>query len=260
MKKSSSRVKDAVLEALAMLGIALLAGVVIFWSVNSELDGSYGMETATVLIAGILGGCLIRSFVHESKVTYVFAVLVIIEAILLNQAPLPWSGLWLLLIPGNAIGLMAGAGVQRVVVTSKPQPLDVWVVNGEETPRTDTAKAKSLAALTSWDAGDTGRFYVQRNHGVFEAVGNPAAGFIVHCTPNSEEEAEWRLLGNDNGEEVIEIRLLSGPAYAPKGVLTDLESTHEALLGFFHYRGPDPRLPWTSGEDVRTYRFGQTTQ
>ena len=39
-----------------MLGIALLAAVVIFWSVYSELDSSFAIETAAVLIAGVLGG------------------------------------------------------------------------------------------------------------------------------------------------------------------------------------------------------------
>lgn len=67
------------------------------------------------------------------------------------------------------------------------------------------------------------------------------------------------MLGADDAD-VIEIRLLPGPAYAPRRILTDLEATRKALLGFFHHRGPDPDIPWTSGEDVRTYKFGHMSR
>ncbi|MBP3044734.1 hypothetical protein KKR91_01910 [Arthrobacter jiangjiafuii] len=256
--KGSLRIKPAAQEALAMLGVAAISGAVIFWVIYSELDGSHGIEIAALMLAGILGGGLIRGFVREKRVTLVFVILVAAEVVLLSQAPQPWSGMWLLLVPSNGMGLMVGTAAHRLILASKPKPRDVWNLNGVEIPSTAIAKEKSVSALYSWDEGDSGRFYVQRNGGVFEAVGNPVTGFIVHCTPNSEDEGEWRILGADDAN-VVEIRLLSGPAYAPKGILTDLEGTRKALLGFFHHRGPDPELPWTSGEDVRTYRFSQSS-
>ena len=97
-----------------------------------------------VLIAGVLGGSLTRRFVREKNVTYVFVAHVIVESILLNQAPLPWYGLRAVLIPGNAIGFMVDTSIWRASLARKPQRRDVWVVNGEEAVRTDTAKAKSL--------------------------------------------------------------------------------------------------------------------
>lgn len=213
---------------------------------------------ATVLIAGILGGSLVRGLARENRVAIVLVLLVIAETILLKQGPQPWPGLWPLLVPGNAIGVLVGAAIRTGVRQSRPKPRDVWVVNGIEDPRSDSAKAKALDALSSWDAGDSGAFRVQRNDAEFTAVGSSKTGFIVHSSTNSRDEGEWRMLGADDADDV-EIRLLSGPAYAPRGVLSNLETTRKALLGFFHHRGPDPELPWTSGEDVRTYRFSKSS-
>ena len=202
---------------------------------------------------------LIRGFVREKKVTHLFVALVIAEAILLNQAPVPWSGLCPVLIPGNAMGLIVGVGIRRVRLASKPQPRDVWVVNGEGTPRTDTAKAKSLAALTSWEAGDRGRFFVQRNNGVFEAVGTPATGFIVHCTPASEDEAEYACWEAITGRRSSRSGCCPAPHVPRKGSSQIWTAPMRRCWASFIAAAPTPRLPWTSGEDVRTNRFGHTT-
>jgi hypothetical protein len=132
---------------------------------------------------------------------------------------------------------------------------DVWVINGAEDLQTDSAKATSLAALSSWDSAEAGRFFVERNAALFEAMGSPETGFIVHCTANFQDESEWRVLGAISEEET-QIRLPSGPAHVPSGLVVDLETAGRALFGFFHHRGPDPELTWTSGEDVLDLRFG----
>jgi hypothetical protein len=87
-------------------------------------------------------------------------------------------------------------------------------------------------------------------------VGKPTTGFIVHCAAKSEDENEWRILGALGGGGETEIRILSGAAYAPSGVVVNLEAAKAALLGFFHYRGPDPALEWTSGGQVLDLKFG----
>ena len=257
--KKSSELKSAVHEALALVGAALICGLLVVWAVYSELDDSYGREIVLVLFAGIFGGVLLRLVVRKNALTIFFVILVVAEAVILQQCPKPWSGLWPLLIPGNGMGVMVGIAVRQALLASRPKPRDAWVVNGIEDPRSDSAKAKALDALSSWDAGDSGAFPVQRNDAEFTAVGNPETGFIVHCTTNSRDEREWRMLGADDAD-VVEIRLLSGPAYAPKGVLSEVAATRKALLGFFHHRGPDPELPWSVGEDVRTFRFSQMSR
>jgi hypothetical protein len=238
-----------------MLGGALAFAIGIFWVALTELQGHYAAEIATIMVVGVIGGGLDRIFIREKFVTYVFLALVIVEGVLLSQFPLPWSGLWMLLIPANAIGVMAGDAVRIAIAESKPAPKDVWIINGAEEKLKDRAQSMALEALASWDSAKSGRFYVERNEGLFEAVGNPATGFIVHCSASFRDTDEWQILGSmDQSESVIQ--LSSGPAHAPSGVVTDLENTGIALRGFFHYRGPDPKLPWTSGEDVMDLRFG----
>jgi hypothetical protein len=78
----------------------------------------------------------------------------------------------------------------------------------------------------------------------------------VHCSAKFQEESEWRILGAIEGGDETEIRIPSGPAFAPSGVVVDLETAMAALQGFFHYRGPDPRLKWTSGDQVLDLKFG----
>lgn len=154
MKKSMGRANTSFRAMLGTgLGIGLIFTIVVFLAVRSELDGRYGTEVATVLIAGILGGSLVRRLARENRVAIVLVLLVIAETILLKQGPQPWPGLWPILVPGNAIGVLVGAAIRTGVRQSRPKPRDVWVVNGIGDPRSDSAKAKALDALSSWDAG-----------------------------------------------------------------------------------------------------------
>lgn len=239
-----------------MLGIALAFAIGIFWSVVSALEGSYGTEVFVVMVIGALGGALNRIFVPENRVTPLFLALVVAEGVVLSQFPLPWSGLWMVLIPANAVGVMAGGAIRGGIADARPRPKDVWIVNGVEEKQKVRAQSMALDALASWDSAKSGRFFVERNDGLFEAVGNPTAGFIVHCAAAFQDESAWRILGSTAGQGESEIRLPSGPAHTPTGVVTDLQATSAALRGFFHHRGPDPELPWSAGEDVLDLRFG----
>jgi hypothetical protein len=243
--------------AWTLLAMALLFAIGVFFSALSLRNGSDGVEIAALLFLGLAGGGLVRGLVRENLVTVVFIVLIVGECALLSQLSDPWSSLWPVLIPANAIGVMVGNVVRQGLLESRPSiSRDVWVINGAEEPRTETAKAVSLAALSSWDSAKSGSFRVERNDGLFEAMGNPTTGFIVHCSAKFQEESEWRILGAIEGGDETEIRIPSGPAFAPSGVVVDLETAMAALQGFFHYRGPDPRLKWTSGDQVLDLKFG----
>ncbi|WP_345147582.1 hypothetical protein [Arthrobacter ginkgonis] len=237
--------------------MALVFATGIFFSALSLRNGSNGVEIVALLLLGLAGGGLVRGLVRENLVAVVFIVLVVGECALLSQLSGPWSKLWPVLIPANAIGVMVGNVVRQGLLESRPRiSRDVWVINGAEEPRTESARAVSLAELSSWDSAKSGRFRVERNGGLFEAIGNPVMGFIVHCAAKLQEESDWRILGSVEGGDETEIRIPSGPAYAPSGVVVDLETAQAALQGFFHYRGPDPGLKWTSGEQVLDLKFG----
>lgn len=243
--------------AWALLAMVLIFAVGIFFSVLSLTNGSSGEEIVTLVLLGLAGGGLVRGVVRENLISVVFISLLVAECALLSQFSEPWSSLWPTLIPANAIGLMLGNVVRQGLLESRPRiRRDVWVVNGTELPRTGEATAASLGALSSWDSTKAGRFFVERDEGLFEAVGNRATGFIVHCAAKSEDENEWRILGVLGGGGETEIRIPSGAAYAPSGVVVDPEMAKAALLGFFHYRGPDPALEWTSGGQVLDLKFG----
>jgi hypothetical protein len=221
-----------------------------------QTGGRYVPEIVAVLMTGLVGGGLVRALVRESRVTVVFAVLVVAEVFLAVRFPSPWSALATVLVPANAAGVMVGNFVRLAILERRRKAVrDVWVINGEEEPRTDTARTAALAGLASWDSAKDGAFVVERNDGWFEAMGSPLTGFIVHCSANFREESEWRALGSIGAEETV-IRIPSGPAYAPSGVVVDLETARAALRGFFHYRGPDPELTWASGEQVLELKFG----
>lgn len=254
-KTTPDQRRDVVRYTSIMLGVALLFVIGIVWVALTELQGSYVAEVVTIMIIGLLGGGLARIFIRENLVTYTFLALVVAEGIILSQLPLPWSGLWMLLIPANAIGVMAGDTVRVGIAESKPRPKDIWIINGAEEKLKDRAQSMALDAIASWDSAKSGRFHVERNEGVFEAVGSPDAGFIVHCSASFRSNDEWRVLGSIDQSEVV-IQLPSGPAHVPAGVAADSETTAIALRGFFHYRGPDPKLTWTAGEDVMDLRFG----
>lgn len=150
-------------------------------------------------------------------------------------------------MPANAIGIMVGNIVRLGLSDNSRRVLrNVWVINGAEELQTERAEATSLAALSSWDSAKAGRFFVERNEALFEAMGSPVTGFIVHCTANFRDESEWLVLGLVDMKDETEIRLPSGPAHVPSGLVVDLETAGMALLGFFHHRGPDPELTWTS--------------
>ena len=255
--QSSSSLFRFVRGTWTLLTMALAFAIGIFFAVFSLNSGSNGVEIAALIVLGLAGGGSVRALVRENLVAVVFIVLVVAECALLSQFPEPWSRLWPVLIPANAIGVMVGNIVRQGLLESRPKVLrDVWVINGAEEQRTESAKTVSLAALSSWDSAKSGRFFVERNDGLFEAMGNSVTGFIVHCAANFQEEGEWRMLGSIEGKEETEIRIPSGPAFAPSGVVVDLETAKAALLGFLHYRGPDPELTWTSGEQVLDLKFG----
>lgn len=256
-RQSPSHLRSFVKHAGIPLGIALFFSVTLFITVFLSANGTYGPESMVLIFSGLLGGSLIRALVRENLVTVILFIVVIAEcAVLAQLLPSPWSGLWAVLIPANAIGVMVGSVIRQGILISKPTPADVWLVNGSENSRTESARADGLNALASWDSAGTGRFYVQRNDALFEAVGNAATGFIVHCTSSFRDNSQWRVLGATAGKDETEIRLPSGPAYAPRRFVVDLETASTALRGFFHHRGPDPGLPWVSGTDVLDFRFG----
>ena len=252
----SQRLQGVVRDTGIKLGVSLLFAVGIYWAVLQDLDGLYGLEIFVVVIAGLVGGGLVRRFVRDRNVLLVFIALVVVESAFLSQLPRPWSGLWLVLIPATALGLMAGEAVRQAIRAAKPKRRNAWMINGAEEPRTDRAKTKSLAALTSWNSAESGKFFVERNDALFEAMGNPATGFIVHCVANCQDTSQWRVLGSIEGKDETEIRIPSGLAYAPSGVVVDLQTAQRALSGFLHHRGPDPELTWTSGGQVLDLKFG----
>jgi hypothetical protein len=229
----------------------------IFFSTLSLTAGARGLEIGLLLAAGILVGGLVRGLVRARWVTTILVLVVAVEGGLLSQSTAPWSSLWPVLVPATGIGVMVGNVIRLGALDSKRKVIrDVWVVNGVEVPLTDRAKSVSAASLSSWDSAGSGRFYVQRNAGLFEAMGSPATGFIVHCAASFREEKEWRMLGSVDGKEETEIRIPSRAAHAPSGAVVDLETAGRALRGFFHYRGPDPELDWTSGDVALDLRFG----
>lgn len=255
--QSPSQARNFVRYAGIPLGIAMAFSLALFFTVFLGTDGASGVETAVLILAGLLGGGLVRAWGRDNLVTVLLFILVIAECALVSRLlPSPWSGLWAVLIPANAIGVMVGSVTRQGLRISKPVPPDVWLINGTEDPRTESARSAALHALGSWDSAQSGRFLVERNQGLFEAMGNPATGFIVHCTPDSRHDSQWRILGSVSGSEEIEIRMPFGPAHVPAGVVADLETTSRALRAFFHYRGPDPELHWSSGEQVLDLKFG----
>lgn len=240
-----------------LLALALAFTLGIVFTTLSITDGAYVVEIVCLVVLGVAGGGVVRGFVRESLVAILFIVLVVGECFLLSQAPEPWSRLWPILIPANAIGVMVGNIVRSALTEGSRKVLrDVWVVNGVEEPQTRSAKATSLAALSSWDSAQSGRFFVERNAGLFEAMGSPATGFIVHCAANSQDDSAWLMLGSAKSSEETVIRIPSGPAYAPSDAVVDLETASRALSGFFHHRGPDPELSWTSGDAALDLKFG----
>jgi len=244
-------------SAWVLWAMGLVFALGIFLSTLSSTKGAHGLEIGLMLAAGILEGGVIRSLVRARWVTIVLVLVVAMEGLLLSFLADPWSYLWPVLVPASAIGVMVGNVVRLGIRDSKRTVVrNAWDVNGVEQPSSDAAKRVALAALSSWDSAGAGRFLVERNEALFEAMGSRATGFIVHCAANSREAGEWRILGSVDTEGETEVRIPSGPAHAPSGVVVDLETAARALRGFFHHRGPAPELAWTAGDAVFDLKFG----
>lgn len=143
---------------LLLVGIAL---IVLLVTISVMVEGPPPFEVLVVLAAGLLGGTIVMSSVPATKATIVLAVLVVLEFLLIGQIPEPWSSSSTVLIPANAGGAIVGDVVRRGIAASRRKvSRDVWIINGVENPRTDSAKASSLAALSSWDSAKSGGFFV----------------------------------------------------------------------------------------------------
>jgi CHASE2 domain-containing sensor protein len=99
--------------------LAFAAGI--FFTTFSLTSGVHGVEIAVLLGAGIVGGALVRALVRENLVAVIFVLVVVAECVILSQSAGPWSTLWPVLIPGNAIGVMVGAIVRETLRESRPR-------------------------------------------------------------------------------------------------------------------------------------------
>lgn len=106
--QSSSSLSRLMRGTWTLLAMALAFAIGIFFTVFSLNDGSNGMEIVALIVLGLAGGGLVRASVRENLVAVVLIVLVVAECALLSQFPEPWSRLWPVLIPANAIGVMVG--------------------------------------------------------------------------------------------------------------------------------------------------------
>ena len=239
------------------LALVALAVVVLLFSISIAVEGPPPGEAILLLAAGLVGGTAVTGTLPSGRGLALLAVLVVAEYVLLGRAHEPWSSLSALIIPANGAGAVLGQVVSEArAARLQPVIVDAWVINGGEEKNTAQAKALAVADLARWDSEASGRFVVGRNEALFEALGSAATGFIVHCTANYRDDGEWRVLGAMLVGQETEIRTPSGLVHAPAGVVIDTQAASRALHGFFHYRGPDPRLPWVSGEDVLDLRFG----
>lgn len=251
-----SRFSKIIRHTWPLLSFALLGAIGIFWSVSSELEGRFTAEIIMMILAGALSGSLIRLFIREKRVGYVFVLVVATESILLAMGPPPWSGLWVVLIPTSAMGLMIGNAIRIGMATTRPKPRkNIWTVNGVEEQNAAVAESKVMDQLTAWNSEASGVFVVAYGNSQFEAAGNSKAGFIVHCTNNIQIEENWRVLGDIGSAGEIELPLHFGQALIPAGMITDMQTVRQALGGFFRHLGPAPDLEWTSGGETTDLRF-----
>ncbi len=237
---------------LLALGIAVLLA-----SIALAVGGAPPAEALILLAAGLVCGAVVTGWISGGRGVAVLAGLVVVQYILLGQAPEPWSSLSAIIIPANGGGMLLGQVISEArLARRRPVMVDAWVVNGQEQATTDQAKAAATGDLARWDSAADGGFVVARNAGRFEAVGSAATGFIVHCTADyHRDDGGWQLLGGLTRRDEKQIRIPSGPAFAPGSNVVDLDTVSLALHGFFHYRGPDPHLSWVSGEDVLEFRY-----
>lgn len=92
--------------SLWVMVLAFVAGI--FFASYSLTRGSNALVIAVLLAAGIVGGALVRLLARENLVAVLFALIVVVECVILSQLPKPWSSLWPVLIPSSAIGVMIG--------------------------------------------------------------------------------------------------------------------------------------------------------
>ena len=104
---------------LWLVALAFAAGI--FVTTFTLTSGAYGVEIAVLLAAGMAGGALVRALARENLVAAIFALIIAAECVVLSQSALPWSTLWPVLIPGNAIGVMVGAIVRETLRESRPR-------------------------------------------------------------------------------------------------------------------------------------------
>lgn len=99
--------------------LAFVGGV--FFSTYSLTKGSNGLGIAVLLAAGVAGGALVRALARENLVSVLFLLVVVVECVMFSQLGKPWSTLWPVLIPGNAIGVMVGSIVRETLRESRPR-------------------------------------------------------------------------------------------------------------------------------------------
>lgn len=255
--KGSAWLRNVAPFAWPRLTLVVLGVVVLLASISIAVGGPPPGEALILLAVGLAGGAAVTGSLPAGRGLAVLVVLVVAEYVLLGQLSEPWSSLSALIIPANGGGALLGQVLSEArAVRRRPVIVDTWVINGREEKSAELAEASATGELSRWDSRTGGRFVVGRNNGRFEAVGNAATGFIAHCTADYRDDAGWQLLGSLTRRDEKEIRMPSGPAFAPGGVVVDLDTVSQALHGFFHYRGPDPRLSWVSGEDVLDFRYG----
>lgn len=99
--------------------LAFAGGV--FFSTYSLTKGSNGLGIAALLAVGVAGGAGVRALARENLVSILFVLVVVVECVMFSQLGKPWSTLWPVLIPGNAIGVMVGAIVRETLRESRPR-------------------------------------------------------------------------------------------------------------------------------------------
>ncbi len=93
----------------------------IYFTTYSLSEWSNGLEIAVLLAAGIISGALVRALPRENLVSVLFVLVLAMECVAFSQFGAPWSTLWPVLVPGNAIGLMVGSIVRETLRETPPR-------------------------------------------------------------------------------------------------------------------------------------------
>lgn len=105
--------------SLWAMALAFVAGI--FFAFYSLTKGANALIIAVLLAAGIVGGALVRLLARENLVAVLFALIVVVECVILSQLPKPWSNLWPIVIPSSAIGVMIGHILRETLRESRAQ-------------------------------------------------------------------------------------------------------------------------------------------